>query len=143
MKKNALKKSIEKHFNGILSRIKKSPGDAVAMTFNILIREEDNLFVAHCLELDIVATAKTLDQVQKDIIDLIDTQVDYAFSNNNLENLFRSAPPEIWEIFFSCKEQIEKKHQVKSLFNKDESLVKFIPPWIITKTCLALQPCHV
>ena len=37
------------------------------ISFNILIKKEKDLFVAHCLELDIVASSKLLDQVKTDI----------------------------------------------------------------------------
>jgi len=73
------------------------------MIFNILIKEDDGMFVAHCLELDIVATAESVEQAQKDIIALICAQVDYAFSNDNLENLYCPAPAEVWQEFWSAE----------------------------------------
>ena len=79
------------------------------MTFNILIKFEENLYIAHCLELDIVTTGRTMDQTQKDVITLICAQVDYAFSNDNLENLYHPAQKDVWEEFYTCKEQIGKK----------------------------------
>lgn len=103
------------------------------MTFNILAKKEEDLWIAHCLELDIVSTAKTLRTVKKEILDLIITQIDYAFSNDNLENLYHPAPAEIWKEFYACKESIEKKIRMKSEF-KDKS---FVPPWIIANTCFA------
>ena len=57
------------------------------VSFSILIREDDALFVAHCLELDIVATGPTLTEAKACIIDLIRAQLDYAFNNDNLDNL--------------------------------------------------------
>jgi len=141
MKKDLLYKRMDRAINDFLSRFKRTDR-SVAMTVNILIKEEEDLHIAHCLELDIVATAETVDQVQKDIIALVCTQIDYAFNNDNLENLFHPALPEVWEEFFSCKEQIEKKHRVESWFKKEESHRHFVPPWIITKTCLAPSTCH-
>ena len=79
----------------------------ISFTVNILIKKEKGLFVAHCLELDIVATGKTPTEAQKEIISLVCTQVDYAFSNNNLDHLYHPAPPRVWAEFFSCKEQLE------------------------------------
>jgi len=103
------------------------------MTFNILAKKEEGIWVAHCLELDIVATAKTLSVLKKEIVDLIITQVDYAFSNDNLDNLYHPAPQEIWKEFYKCKRSIGKKIRMKSEF-KDKS---FVPPWIIANTCFA------
>jgi predicted RNase H-like HicB family nuclease len=76
-----------------------------SMVFNILIRKEDKIFVAHCLELDIVAARDTLDEAEKEIFDLVSAQVGYAFRNNNLDNLYHPAPPEVWREFYACKER--------------------------------------
>ena len=132
MKTEVLERFIEK-----MSWIRKS-SKSLAMTFNVLVKEKDNTFVAHCLELDIVATADTVNQVKNDIISLIIAQIDYAFSNDNLENLFHSAPSEVWSEFFSCKEKIEERHKLKSFYKKDTTAKGIVPPpWIITNTCEA------
>lgn len=137
MKKEVLDRFIEK-----MLWVKRLP-KGLAMTFNVLIRTEDKICIAHCLELDIVTTADTEDQAQKDIISLISAQVDYAFSNDNLENLYHPAPPEIWDEFFSCKEQTKERHKTESLFKKDQPSRNIIPPWIITNTCKVSKLCHV
>lgn len=113
----------------------------ISLSVNILIREDDNMFVAHCLELDIVAVAETLDQAQREVVSLICAQVDYAFSNNNLSNLFHPAPPEVWAEFFECKEQQERKYKLESAFQK--GINKILPPWLIAKTCQSGKYCHV
>ena len=74
----------------------------IGMTFNILIKEEEDTCIAHCLELDIVATSRTIECVEADIMSLITAQIEYAFENNNLENLYHPAPPEVWKEYFSC-----------------------------------------
>lgn len=117
--------------------------DQGAMIFSILVKEEDDLFIAHCLELDIVATADSIGQAQKEIIALICAQVDYAFSNDNLDNLYHPAPPEVWEEFFACKERIEKRYKLDAVFKKDAAREVFVPPWIIANTCQAERTCHV
>ena len=119
-----------------------SPKDLFSgVIFNILIKLIDDQYVAHCLELDIVATSKDQDQVESDIVNLIKVQVDYAFSNDNLEFLYRPAPSEVWQEFYACKEQIEKKFKIESVFG--ESHHRFVPPWIIARTCMSTsQSCH-
>ncbi len=114
-----------------------------SMIFNILAKKEGDEWIAHCLELDIVATAKDLESLKKDIVSLIVAQVDYAFSNNNLDNLYHPAPPEVWEKFFECQNQIEERIKLESKFQKDRPLKTFVPPWIIAKTCLAEDSCFV
>ncbi len=114
-----------------------------AMIFNILIKEEDGLFIAHCLELDIVATASNVDQAQKDIIALVCTQVDYAFSNDNLDNLYHPAPKEIWKEFFECKERRQKRYKLDAAFETNSPHKVFVPPWIIAQTCQTQRSRHV
>jgi hypothetical protein len=113
-----------------------------SMIFNVLIKKDEGIFVAHCLELDIVATSKDVETVTSDIIDLISAQVDYAFSNDNLDYLYRPAPSEAWQEFYACKEQMEKRVPVKTTFK--DMIDKFVPPWITTRTCMStgMQSCH-
>ena len=110
-----------------------------SMIFNLLAKKEKGLWIGHCLELDIVATANSLEVLKKDLADLITAQVDYAFSNNNLENLYHPAPPEVWEEFFRCSPEAEEIIEVHSEFQDDRPLKSFVPPWIIAKTCLSRE----
>ena len=116
---------------------------SVAMEFNCLIKKEDGLYVAHCLELDIVATGNTIKAVRKDIGDLIIAAVDYAFSNDNLDALYHPAPKEVWQEFYKCTGQVEEKRRLKSVFKKDKELETFVPPWIVAKTCILESHCSV
>ena len=113
------------------------------MVFNILAKEESGRWVGHCLELDIVATSENLDQLKSDLEDLILAQVDYAFSNDNLDNLYRPAPSDVWQEFYKCKAHTEEKIKLESNYKSNNSLDTFVPPWIIAKTCLAGSNCHV
>jgi len=97
-----------------------------SMTFNILAKKEGKTWVAHCLELDIVATATTLKSLKKDILDLVITQVDYAFSNDNLANLYHPAPSRVWKEFYECKRQEEKKVKFKSSFNPTTKVAYYL-----------------
>lgn len=113
------------------------------MIFNVLIKQVNEEYIAHCLELDIVTTAGALKQAQKDIVDLIAIQISYAFSNDNLDFLYRPAPQEVWQEFYKCKEKAKKKIKVKKP-TFDKASTGFIPPWFIARTCMASsQACHV
>ena len=112
----------------------------MAMNFSVFVKKEEGMFVAHCLELDIVATAPTLKQVQIDMFDLLSAQISYAFANNNLANLYNPAPPEVWKEFFECKDSWEKKSRIeKHLANGRKS---FVPPWVIAKMCRKAADCN-
>ena len=109
------------------------PKNYISMIFNIFVKKEDDEFIAHCMELDIVATGAAYDATIKDIVELVAAQISYAFSNDNLLNLYHPAPREVWEEFYTCKPVGEIRIPVKGSFNR----AAFIPPWIIAKTCLA------
>ena len=69
------------------------------LAFNVLVKFAEGLWVAHCLELDIVATGETSDAAVADIKDLIKAQVSSALSNDNLDYLYHAAPIEVWREF--------------------------------------------
>ena len=113
------------------------------LTFNIFIKRDEESYIAHCLELDIVATAPTLEQVKDDINSLIKTQVDFAFNNDNLDNLFHSAPKEVWQEFYACK--TEKKVEIQKIEEKQLSkkqIDESIPPFLITNTCISPKKAY-
>lgn len=116
--------------------------NATSISVNILIKKEDGLFIAHCLELDIIAVCDTLDNARKEVISLVCAQIDYAFSNDNLENLYHPAPQEVWVEFFKCKEKIERKYKLESGFKKEKNR-SFLPPLLTTNTCQPKALCHV
>jgi hypothetical protein len=103
---------------------------STSLTVNILAKKEGDLWVGHCLELDIVTTSDTQEAMKKDMEDLIAAQVEYAFANDDLAHLFRPAPMEVWEEFYQCKSMTEDKILMESKSKP------FVPPWIIAKTCL-------
>ena len=76
-------------------------------SFKVLIKRDPDAWVAHCLELDLVAVADTVDQVEKDIIDIMVAHVRYAIENDNVWHMFHPAPPEVWRAFFTCNDREE------------------------------------
>jgi len=105
------------------------------MKFQVVIKKEEGLWVAHCLELDIVAANKNLASVKKEIGDLITAQVSYAFENDNVENLYRPAPAEVWEKLYGCKMRLTKKRLMIPRSARRKSATRFMPPDIIVSSC--------
>ncbi len=107
-----------------------------SMVFNIFIKRDGDTFVAHCLELDIVAESDTQTGVMDDIRELIITQIDFAFSNNNLDNLYRSAPTEVWKQFYECPERTTSEIlRIGSRSSQENGPKVFVPSEVITNTC--------
>src|ERR1043166_6867152 len=63
----------------------------------LLTRTESGGYEAHCLQMDIVTEAPTLDQATNDICDLIRAQYCYGRDTHNLESVFVPAPAEDWQ----------------------------------------------
>jgi hypothetical protein len=67
-----------------------------SIKLNVLIYQENEEWIAHCLQMDLVATSKSAQEVERNIIDLVKAQVIYALENDNLGYIFKPAPPEEW-----------------------------------------------
>jgi hypothetical protein len=67
--------------------------------------QEDGVWIAHCLELDIVAEGKSADDAIRSLVSLCDLQINTALEEGDLESVFRAAPPEYWRMFASGKER--------------------------------------
>ncbi|MFQ5751179.1 MAG: hypothetical protein ACE5HI_04215 [bacterium] len=81
----------------------------VEFYLHILIDKEHDLFTAHCLEFDLVADGSTIEQVQKDIMDVCREHIVHCFDNKHLEYLLDFAPKEYWRQFYDCHKKKPKK----------------------------------
>jgi hypothetical protein len=72
-------------------------------TFRIELRavayRQGDWWIAHCLELDLVAEGKTPLQAIQDVLELSCTQIETAIKSGDIQSVFRAAPPEIWAMF--------------------------------------------
>ncbi len=120
--------------------------DKWAFEFRILIRKEEELWVAHCLELDLVATAPSEKQLEEDIVNVIVEQVSYCLTHDNLDYLFRRAPQEIWDEYIACAKQSKPKVLRKRREPEVNSRTKMpedLPPFSFTaNTCWSPAACH-
>jgi hypothetical protein len=66
------------------------------LRLDILIKQEEDYFLAHCLQFDLVVTADTLEEVKKDIIEVCSEHIRFSLENNNAEYLFSPAPKDVW-----------------------------------------------
>ena len=70
-----------------------------------VVYREGGDWIAHCLELDIVAEGKNADAAMKDLLDLCAFQIDTAIEHNDLESIFRPAPAKYWNLFYSARQK--------------------------------------
>ena len=71
------------------------------INLSAIVYREGKFWIAHCLELDIVAEGASPDDAMAALISLCDLQIRVALEESDLESIFRPAPPEIWKLFAS------------------------------------------
>lgn len=86
---------------------------------HILIYKEENLYVAHCLELDIVGSGTTQENALKEMRELVVAQITFHFEHKIEDKLFHPAPAEYWNKWLRA---VPYPCQEKSLHEKVESL---------------------
>lgn len=70
----------------------------MSLRLNVLVEQQaDGAYLAHCLELDLVAQAGSSREACEELLNVIDVQIRTCLQNDNLENLFFPAPKEVWE----------------------------------------------
>ncbi len=72
---------------------------------------EDGVWIAHCLELDIVAEGTDAKDAVDSLISLCDLQITTAMEEGDIESIFRAAPPEVWKMFATAKAKVPAKNK--------------------------------
>jgi hypothetical protein len=85
----------------------------MSITLRGIIYPEEGVWLAHCLEMDIVAEGKTPEQALRDVIDLCNWQLQVAKTQGDIESAFRPAPPEYWKLFFLAQKKMPVKKSLK------------------------------
>lgn len=80
------------------------------LRLNILVTPESGEFLAHCLELDMAEGGKTPEEAVDNLIETCLAHIRYAIEDDDLEHLFKPAPPEFWTKFYAAKpEQVFRR----------------------------------
>ena len=74
----------------------------MSITLRGIIYPEEGVWLAHCLEMDIVAEGKTPEQALRDVIDLCQWQLQVAKKEGDIGSAFKPAPREYWKLFSSA-----------------------------------------
>ena len=76
--------------------------------------KDGDLFIAHCLEFDLVSQGATLEEARKNLADLIFSHVQFAVEKDIEEkSLFRPAPNKYWEIYFHWKSRMARQNLLR------------------------------
>jgi len=78
-----------------------------SLMVHVIIYQEDDYYVSHCLEFDLVAQENSTQESFQNLLDAIELQTAYALETGDLENLIQPAPPEFWRMLFKCENNTE------------------------------------
>ena len=69
----------------------------------VLIYREDDYWIAHCLEYDLLGDGKTVRTALKRLMGVIETQISYLKENDLMEQLYHPAPLQYWRRFATAR----------------------------------------
>ncbi len=77
-----------------------------ALMIHVLLYREEDFYVAHCLEFDLVAQGATTQEAFQNLLDAIELQAAYAQETGDLESLIQPAPREYWQMLAMAERYI-------------------------------------
>lgn len=97
------------------------------LQLRFVVYQENGCWIAHCLELDIVAEGQSARLALSDALDLCSTQIEFALAQRDLNSLFHAAPPEFWAMFSKSKPMSLKGFKLGSKLGADVQAREFEP----------------
>jgi len=94
-------------------------------TFHVLIEHTQGVYVAYCLEMGLVATADIQEDLPSIMTKMIARQIEFAIKNNNPQDIYHAAAPEIWERFKNAAKQ--------ERVNELDQIERRIEPWLAVR----------
>lgn len=90
---------IEKAKENAVKFTKEGTNKGVSKCVHVLIYQENELYLAHCLEFDIVAEGYSEKEAKKNIEMAIVNHVVYCVGKGNIDKIMNPAPSEYWNSF--------------------------------------------
>ena len=81
--------------------------NALRMPLRVVFYKDDEDWVAHCLEFDLVGCAETQSEALNLLSEAINVQLAATADNGNLHNLFTPATGEYFEMFAAGRDVVE------------------------------------
>ena len=121
---NKLSSWIKKSMENALNVVDK---DIIELSIHVLGYREGDLYVAHCLEFDIVSDGKTKEEASQNCIECVQYHIEFCIEKGSLENATNPAPREYWQMFYS-KERSPRESKMPP---------KEIPKPVLKEVCYA------
>lgn len=104
------------------------------MTLNLDLRvfgyREGDLWVAHCLEMDLLGHGKTFKSALGDLLELIEMQVSFALQEKDPSMIYRPAPHWVWAGFERIQQEAIQRLPRRPRFT--DAAYSFLSPEIDT-----------
>ena len=68
----------------------------ISESVHILVHLEDGVWIAHCLEFDLLADGKDPKSALTRLLGVIETHINYIYENGLIDELYQPAPVEYW-----------------------------------------------
>ena len=99
-----------------------SSGEAI---LNTLEYKDGDVFIAHCLEFDLVAQGETLEEARHNLVDLIKSHTSFAIRKDVEDKcLFHPAPKKYWDILHHFQSRMARKVFLKGKLSRQDILRK-------------------
>jgi predicted RNase H-like HicB family nuclease len=95
------------------------------LTLRALLYRGDGVWIAHCLELDLVADGATPHQAITALMELTEFQIETAMEEGDLSSIFRPAPPDIQSAFAVAQDRRAPRKRVKRVERFDVRVPEF------------------
>ena len=86
---------------------------AYRIPLRVVFYREDEEWVAHCLEFDVLGSGTSRQAALDDLEECIDIQIEFSVEHNNPANLFRPAPGEYHQMFARGRDVAEGELQIR------------------------------
>ncbi|MBI5124652.1 MAG: hypothetical protein HZA70_00280 [Planctomycetes bacterium] len=78
----------------------------------VVIYKEDDDYIAHCLEMDIMGTGRTLEIAIEEMKRLVEAQISYCLDKHIEDTLLSPAPPEYWRKLLHARPYTPQKPEI-------------------------------
>lgn len=75
------------------------PMKAIRIDLRGVVYRDNQWWIAHCLEMDVVAEGETPPEAIRDLIALCDLKIKDALGEGDTRSIFRPAPAKIWDLY--------------------------------------------
>lgn len=85
------------------------------LQFNLFVEKRGDSYVAHCMEMGIVATGVAEIEVLNKISKMTARHFGFAVANGRFRDVFKAAPNDVWERFSRAKLGVDQQtHSVRA-----------------------------